>query len=200
MGVSAEQVGLWESYRPLAVDLRMNRDRSPLNSTLKYAGVLRQISPEMAQFWLSQEDVTIIGRDPDTCHIVLDAHIYTSVSRHHAQLTCQKRGGIPMWAIADLGSVNGTYVNQQRVKTLTLLNAGDHIQLGRQGPEFVLEYLPLTEVVTTQPDQPLTLTQLLPILQSIPIGCAKLILSRALLLLLQSSCCLPLLAPLMPSR
>ncbi|WNC60913.1 PrsW family glutamic-type intramembrane protease [Thermosynechococcus sp. QS41] len=155
MGVSSSPLQL--------IRVPMNRDRSPLHPTLKYAGVLRQVSPEMGQFWLSQEEVTIIGRDPATCHIVLDAHIYTSVSRHHAQLTCQKRGSIPVWAIADLGSVNGTYVNQQRVQTLTVLNAGDRIQLGRQGPEFVLEYLPLTEVVSTQPDQPLTLTQLLPI-------------------------------------
>ncbi|WP_448513824.1 PrsW family glutamic-type intramembrane protease [Parathermosynechococcus lividus] len=142
-----------------------DRPRFSLNPTLKYAGVLRQVAPEMAQFWLSQQEPTIMGRDPETCHIVLDSQLYTSVSRHHAQFNCATPAPnrIPQWSIVDLGSVNGTYVNQQRIEQETLLKAGDRIQLGRQGPEFVLEYLPLTDVVSTTPDQQLTLTQLLPI-------------------------------------
>ncbi len=141
-----------------------DRPRFSLNPNLKYAGVLRQVTPEAAQFWLSQQEPTIIGRDPDTCHIVLDAQLYTSVSRHHAQLNCTAASkGIPQWSIMDLGSVNGTYVNQQRIEQECPLQVGDRIQLGRQGPEFVLEYMPLTDVVSTTADHHLTLTQLLPI-------------------------------------
>jgi ABC-type multidrug transport system ATPase subunit len=64
----------------------------------------------------------IIGRDPAS-QITL-AH--PSVSRQHAEISRQNGGR----AIRDLGSVNGTFVNGQRVTGLTPLQMGDVVQIG----------------------------------------------------------------------
>jgi signal transduction histidine kinase/pSer/pThr/pTyr-binding forkhead associated (FHA) protein len=51
----------------------------------------------------------------------------TEVSRRHAEFRLLENGG---YALADIGSANGTFVNNQRV-TETVLHAGDHIHIGQ---------------------------------------------------------------------
>jgi DNA-binding winged helix-turn-helix (wHTH) protein len=68
------------------------------------------------------DGATIIGRD-ETVGIVLDE---TTVSRRHAQITV--RGGEA--TIEDLGSQNGTWVNECRVEGPTPLTDGDRIRFG----------------------------------------------------------------------
>lgn len=141
---------------------------------MKYAGVLRQVTPEASQYWLTLTGDTLIGRDPSTCQIVLNSDRYGSVSRHHVRLHPETADAQhPIWRITDLGSVNGTFINGERLEGSLLLQGGDRIHLGLQGPEFILEYLPLTYVdanVEVNKNQSsitgpgLTLTQLLPIL------------------------------------
>jgi pSer/pThr/pTyr-binding forkhead associated (FHA) protein len=63
-----------------------------------------------------------IGRDPASSLVVMDPQ----VSRNHAQLRRQNGGAI----LYDLGSVNGTYVNGQRVAGAQPLNPGDIIKVG----------------------------------------------------------------------
>ena len=63
-----------------------------------------------------------IGRSPDNDIPIPDPE----VSRRHAQIVHQSNG----YAIVDLGSTNGTFVNDVRVTKLTLLKHGDHIRLG----------------------------------------------------------------------
>jgi diguanylate cyclase (GGDEF)-like protein len=67
------------------------------------------------------EDV-IIGRD-ESAHLVLSD---ASVSRRHARISCTDAGGL---TIQDLGSTNGTAVNQQQVER-TALHNGDHVEIG----------------------------------------------------------------------
>lgn len=64
-----------------------------------------------------------IGRAPDTGLFLDDV----TVSRHHAELD---RAGDGSWTLRDLGSLNGTYVNRQRVDSAALAG-GDEVQIGK---------------------------------------------------------------------
>jgi Nif-specific regulatory protein len=52
-------------------------------------------------------------------------------SRHHAELVCGPNG----WAVHDLNSLNGTFVNEERVKGPHPVQGGDAVRFGRT--EFV---------------------------------------------------------------
>jgi hypothetical protein len=67
-------------------------------------------------------DVTTIGRHPDS-DIFLDD---VTVSRRHAEVTAD--GG--RYAVRDVGSTNGTYVNRDRIEQGELHN-GDELQIGK---------------------------------------------------------------------
>jgi hypothetical protein len=81
-----------------------------------------------ATFLLDQETVTA-GRHPQS-DIFLDD---VTVSRHHAKFT--ERGG-HTW-LADLNSLNGTYVNRTLIDGEVALRSGDEVQIGK----FRLVYL-----------------------------------------------------------
>jgi ABC-type multidrug transport system ATPase subunit/pSer/pThr/pTyr-binding forkhead associated (FHA) protein len=72
--------------------------------------------------------ILTIGRDPGN-DITLDASSAV-VSRRHAEIRIQ--GG--QFFVHDLGSFNGTLVNEQRITAPTPLYDGDRVQLGRGGP------------------------------------------------------------------
>jgi len=74
-----------------------------------------------SRFLLDQDEVTA-GRHNDS-EIFLDD---VTVSRRHAVFT---REGAE-FSVADAGSLNGTYVNRERVESATL-NNGDEVQVGK---------------------------------------------------------------------
>lgn len=74
-----------------------------------------------SRFWLG-EGVTSIGRSP-TSGIFLDD---VTVSRSHAQIT----NGDGIFVVADAGSLNGTYLNRERIDKATL-HSGDELQIGK---------------------------------------------------------------------
>ena len=67
-------------------------------------------------------DITRLGRHPDS-EIRLDD---ITVSRRHAEVQHTADG----YVVADSGSLNGTYVNQERVERATL-HHGDELQIGK---------------------------------------------------------------------
>jgi len=69
---------------------------------------------------------TIIGRDPTQCNLVFDLPI---ISKRHAMIEVDAPRRV---TITDLGSSNGTYINNERI-TSRVLNAGDQIGFGRGG-------------------------------------------------------------------
>jgi len=68
-------------------------------------------------------DVVRLGRAPD-CDVPLDD---ITVSRRHAEI--RRDGG--RYFVSDVGSLNGTYVNQQRIDDEVQLQHGDEVQVGK---------------------------------------------------------------------
>jgi pSer/pThr/pTyr-binding forkhead associated (FHA) protein len=78
--------------------------------------------PNAGARFLLDHDVTSSGRHPDS-DIFLDD---VTVSRRHAEF--HRESG--MFTVRDVGSLNGTYVNRERVESATLSN-GDEVQIGK---------------------------------------------------------------------
>lgn len=96
---------------------------------------------------LSSNGDMLLGRDP-LCQVVVDPHVYPTVSRRHTQIQPIQQpmatGGsaqrqVFQWQVVDLGSSNGTYLNGRRLETPQILQVGDRLMLGQNGPEFILE-------------------------------------------------------------
>lgn len=74
------------------------------------------------QQYVAVTDQMIVGRDP-ACDLWVDVD---DVSRRHATVVAQASG----WAVKDLGSRNGTFVNNQPVVTSTAIYHQDRIRFG----------------------------------------------------------------------
>jgi hypothetical protein len=78
--------------------------------------------PNAGARFLLDHDVTTSGRHPDS-DIFLDD---VTVSRRHAEFHRTASG----FTVRDVGSLNGTYVNRERVESATLNNS-DEVQIGK---------------------------------------------------------------------
>jgi pSer/pThr/pTyr-binding forkhead associated (FHA) protein len=78
--------------------------------------------PNAGARFLLDHDITTSGRHPDS-DIFLDD---VTVSRRHAEF----HRGANAFTVRDVGSLNGTYVNRERVESATLSN-GDEVQIGK---------------------------------------------------------------------
>lgn len=72
---------------------------------------------------------TVVGRNPD-CSISLDFH---GVSRRHFTINANEMEVI----LTDLGSANGTYLNDKKVESPTVLKKGDVIKIGAIAMKFI---------------------------------------------------------------
>ena len=84
--------------------------------------VIRSGGGRVGQSFPMKGERMTIGRSPET-NVFLDD---VTVSREHATLV--RRGGD--WFLDDAGSLNGTYVNRQRVDSHRL-DDGDELQIGK---------------------------------------------------------------------
>lgn len=95
----------------------------PVNSLPKDSAVLIVRSGAQAGERFELEDpITHLGRHPDS-EIMLDD---ITVSRRHVTIERTPQG----YLVSDAGSLNGTYINQQRVDR-ALLRHGDELQIGK---------------------------------------------------------------------
>ena len=78
--------------------------------------------PDAGARYVLTGEVTRVGRHPDS-EIFLDD---VTVSRRHAEF--RREAG--RYVVADVGSLNGTYVNRERIETTTL-KGGDEVQVGK---------------------------------------------------------------------
>ncbi len=102
----------------LSTDDQAAVDALPVGSALLV--VLR--GPNAGSRFLLDTDLVTAGRHPDS-DIFLDD---ITVSRRHAELERTGQG----YEVRDVGSLNGTYVNRDRIDK-TLLSNGDELQIGK---------------------------------------------------------------------
>jgi pSer/pThr/pTyr-binding forkhead associated (FHA) protein len=88
------------------------------------AMLLVQRGPDSGARFLLDSDSVSVGRHPDS-DIFLDD---ISVSRRHGTFTRSGEGG---YTVTDLGSLNGTYVNRDRIDSEITLSGGDEVQIGK---------------------------------------------------------------------
>ncbi|QOV39736.1 FHA domain-containing protein [Streptomyces ferrugineus] len=94
-------------------------DALPLGSALL---VVRR-GPNSGSRFLLDGDLTTAGRHPQS-DIFLDD---VTVSRRHVEFRRAQDGS---FTVADVGSLNGTYVNRERIDQVAL-NNGDEVQIGK---------------------------------------------------------------------
>ena len=87
-----------------------------------------QGGPKGGSRFVLDQDVTTAGRHPDS-HIFLDD---ITVSRRHAEVHRTPEG----YRVRDVGSLNGTYLNRERIEE-GQLESGDDLQVG----EYKLVFL-----------------------------------------------------------
>ena len=111
------------------------RDREAVNALPAGSALLIvQRGPNTGARFLLDPNVTNAGRSPKA-DIFLDD---VTVSRKHCQFIADNGGHI----VRDSGSLNGTYVNRERVDQARL-SAGDEVQIGK----YRLTYQPSPQEV-----------------------------------------------------
>jgi pSer/pThr/pTyr-binding forkhead associated (FHA) protein len=79
--------------------------------------------PNAGSKFVLDSDVTKAGRHPDS-DIFLDD---VTVSRRHAEIV----HGADGYRLRDVGSLNGTYLNRERIENEAPLSNGDELQIGK---------------------------------------------------------------------
>jgi FHA domain len=104
-----------------------------------------QFAPPWAATQLSQTQVTSIGREPGAELPINDP----TVSRRHAQIACIRQ----RYMLHDLGSKNGTFVNDTRLKPdeVWMLNPNDRIRFGK-GMTYIFQVHPAGSTTNQGPD------------------------------------------------
>jgi pSer/pThr/pTyr-binding forkhead associated (FHA) protein len=87
-----------------------------------YISVHREGSEADAKQIFTQSELRI-GRDPSSEVQISD----DTVSTHHARLWYRNK----QWWVEDLLSTNGTFLNDEKVETPTILISGDELRVGK---------------------------------------------------------------------
>jgi pSer/pThr/pTyr-binding forkhead associated (FHA) protein len=80
--------------------------------------------PNAGSRFMLDRDLTTAGRHPDS-DIFLDD---VTVSRRHAEFRRMPDG---RFSVADVGSLNGTYLKRGRIDSSVVLSSGDEVQVGK---------------------------------------------------------------------
>jgi hypothetical protein len=121
-----------------------------------FARLLVKKGPNPGEEFPLTERNAIIGRASHSDIVISDAE----VSRQHAEIVPQlidpSAGQQVEYALNDLGSTNGTFVNGKRVVALTPLDHGDLIELGEAVTLIFLASAPIEEPSPVETAPPAT--------------------------------------------
>ncbi|HJP65836.1 MAG TPA: FHA domain-containing protein [Actinomycetota bacterium] len=131
---------IWRAVRSVTADLRGRKAAAPAPRTRpeavrqsarakppKLLVVLNEKGGKIASHQLDGDQLQI-GR-AEACQVHVDD---TYASQFHARI--YRRDG--SWYIEDLGSTNGTYLNQRRITSPAELRAGDRLRVGKTSMEL----------------------------------------------------------------
>ena len=119
---STISLGGWESAEPEVAD-ESGADAAAVEALPAGTALLVvRRGPNAGSRFLLDSDLTTAGRHPES-DIFLDD---VTVSRRHAEF--YRQGG--SFTVRDVGSLNGTYVNRERIEVAGL-NGGDEVQVGK---------------------------------------------------------------------
>ncbi len=96
------------------------------------------------------------GRDENNL-VRFDPEKDLMVSRQHAKIT--KSESPLQFYLEDLCSLNGLYLNDEKVESRMLITAGGRIKLGLKGPEFVFDIDPRPKITAANKAPKLILTK-----------------------------------------
>jgi hypothetical protein len=113
---------LWMVVRALVRDLRAAA-REPTAELGRLVVVASPSGEPAAGAAFALDAITSLGRDVNNS-IVLDDEF---ASATHAALTYRGRA----WYVEDLGSTNGTFVNEQKLAAPAMLQPGDKVRVGQ---------------------------------------------------------------------
>src|ERR1051325_5134825 len=120
--------------RPAEVGVLCEECRDELSSPIRISPeqiqprVLQPSSAALVDLWgrpLQLDARTLIGRQVETHGIAV---LEPSVSRHHAHLTLDTEART--WTVRDLGSANGTYLEDKLIEAPQQVQNGDRIRFG----------------------------------------------------------------------
>jgi len=116
--------GVPEADLPADADVRLSSDDTSTIDALRPGTALLLVlrGPNTGARFLLDSAMTTTGRHPDS-DIFLDD---VTVSRKHAVF--EQDGDT--FVVRDVGSLNGTYVNRERIDS-AVLRAGDEVQIGK---------------------------------------------------------------------
>jgi pSer/pThr/pTyr-binding forkhead associated (FHA) protein len=118
---------IYTLYRDLKFQSQLSVTKKVPMITLSYESEDRMFQPTF-----SIPDFTI-GRDA-SCEIQLEDE---TISNRHARLTFKNQH----WWVEDLVSTNGTYLNDEKVETATILISGDELRVGKNS--LIIDIQPL---------------------------------------------------------
>jgi pSer/pThr/pTyr-binding forkhead associated (FHA) protein len=119
---STISVGGWESAEPAVAAASAADAAAAAALPAGTALLVVKRGPNAGSRFLLDSDLTTAGRHPES-DIFLDD---VTVSRRHAEF--YRQGG--SFTVRDVGSLNGTYVNRERIEVAGL-NGGDEVQVGK---------------------------------------------------------------------
>ena len=116
--------GVPEADLPADADVRLSSEDTSTIDALRPGTALLLVlrGPNTGARFLLDSAITTTGRHPDS-DIFLDD---VTVSRKHAVF--EQEGDT--FVVRDVGSLNGTYVNRERIDS-AVLRAGDEVQIGK---------------------------------------------------------------------
>jgi pSer/pThr/pTyr-binding forkhead associated (FHA) protein len=110
----------WTVYT-LWRDLKF-QSQSLTTQKVPHISVYQENDPASSKLIYTRPELQI-GRDP-ACDIQINDD---TVSNHHARLVYKNK----QWWIEDLLSTNGTFLNDERIETPTILISGDELRVGK---------------------------------------------------------------------